>query len=106
VGRLCASGRLAVPGSDVVTDDDGYCSRNRGRYPAQVAAPDARPALHDREEVASSDPRGARPEKTIWHEIERRSRLLLPRRNRELYGHAGVSPVERKLGLEESRLAV
>jgi hypothetical protein len=41
-----------------------------------------------------------------WHEIERRSRLLLPRRNRGLYGHAGVSPVERKLGLEESRLAV
>jgi hypothetical protein len=41
-----------------------------------------------------------------WHEIERRSRLLLPRRNRELYGHAGVSPVERKLDLEESRLAV
>jgi hypothetical protein len=41
-----------------------------------------------------------------WPEIERRSRLLLPRRNRGLYGHAGVSPVERKLGLEESRLAV
>jgi hypothetical protein len=41
-----------------------------------------------------------------WHEIERRSRLLLPRRNRELYGHAGVSSVERKLGVEESRLAV
>jgi hypothetical protein len=65
VGRLCASGRLAVPGSDVVPDDDGYCSRNRGRYPAQVAAPDARPALHDREEVGSSDPLGARPEKAI-----------------------------------------
>jgi hypothetical protein len=28
VGRLRASGLLAVPGSDVVTDDDGYCSRN------------------------------------------------------------------------------
>jgi hypothetical protein len=39
-------------------------------------------------------------------QIERRSRLLLPRRNREVYGHAGVSPVEPKLGLEESRLAV
>lgn len=34
-------------------------------YRAQLAAPDARPALHDHEEVASSDPRGARPEKTI-----------------------------------------
>jgi hypothetical protein len=28
VGRLRASGLLAVPGSEVVTDDDGYCSRN------------------------------------------------------------------------------
>ena len=106
VGRLCASGRLAVPGSDVVTDDDGYCSRNRGRYPAQVAAPDARPALHDREEVGSSDPRGARPEKTVVARDRAQVETAAAATKSRAYGHAGVSPVERKLGLEESRLAV